>query len=482
MSSMNKVSFFLLGLILLGACTSSNKNDERPNIVVIICDDLGYADVGFNGSTDINTPALDELAHGGTIFSSAYVAHPFCGPSRAGLLTGRYPHTFGSQFNIPANSEEHEGYGIPVGETFLSKQLQQAGYYTGIVGKWHLGATPEFHPNQRGFDDFYGFLGGGHEYFPEVYQAKYKRQKEAGVQRIFDYLKPLEHNGVEQKETEYITDALSREATRFVKDASGKNQPFFLYLAYNAPHSPMQAKEEDLKKFSHIKDEKRRTYAAMVFAVDRGVKRLVEELKENGEYENTLIVFLSDNGGKLKLGANNFPLKRGKGSTSEGGFRVPMFFHWPNEVKAGLKYSHPVTALDFYPTFIHLAKGKLASDKKLDGVNVWEALKNDRSARSGEMIYAMRHWPGYSDVGARMDEWKILKQDQKPWRLYNVDTDLEEENDLSTSHPEVLQHMIKEAATWSSFHTEPRWFDPQSLQKDWEEYDMAKFNQLFDLP
>ncbi|WP_422360148.1 sulfatase-like hydrolase/transferase [Reichenbachiella sp.] len=478
---MQKLVCFTLGLVLFEACASTpQQNIDPPNIVVIICDDLGYADVGFNGSTDITTPAIDELATGGTVFSSAYVAHPFCGPSRAGLLTGRYPHSFGSQFNIPANSED-QGYGIPLSEKFLSEELQEAGYYTGIVGKWHLGANAQFHPNERGFNDFYGFLGGGHDYFPEKYQAAYKRQKEAGVKKIFDYLKPLERNGVDQRETEYITDALSREAARFVADASKKDKPFFLYLAYNAPHSPLQAKEEDLAKFSHIQDKKRKTYAAMVYAVDRGVQRLVDQLKASGEYENTLIVFLSDNGGKLKLGANNYPLKRGKGSTSEGGYRVPMFFHWPNQVKSGVTYSHPVSALDFYPTFVHLAQSTIAKDEPLDGKNIWEGITTNTSARPGEMIYVMRHWPGYSDVGARMDDWKILKQDEEPWKLYNVQTDLSENIDLTAGNKERLKTMVERAELWSQTHAEPLWFDPESLREDWSEKEMAEFHGVFEI-
>ncbi|UXX79386.1 sulfatase-like hydrolase/transferase [Reichenbachiella carrageenanivorans] len=464
---------------LLVGC--ANEQAKQPNIVVVICDDLGYADVGFNGSPDITTPTLDQLAAGGTIFTSGYVAHPFCGPSRAGLMTGRYPHEYGAQFNIPANSGDRPGYGIPVTETFMSKMLQSAGYYTGAIGKWHLGGGAAFHPNQRGFDDFYGFLGGGHEYFPAVYQAKYQKQKEAGRAVIHDYLQPLEHNGEQVKETEYITDALSREAVRFVEDAAQKNQPFFLYLAYNAPHSPLQAKEEDLAMFDHIEDPKRKKYAAMVYAVDRGVSKLVESLKATGEYDNTLIVFLSDNGGKVVLGANNYPLQNGKGSISEGGYRVPMFFHWPDHVPAGQKYAYPVTAIDFYPTFAGLGGAKLPAGKQLDGVNIWEDFLAGKNPRDGQMIFAMRHWPGYSDVGARMNEWKVLKQDNKPWQLYNVDTDMAEQNDLSETYPDKVQDLVLRAKKWSEEHAEPRWFDPESLREDWVEKDMAKFNGVFDI-
>ncbi|MGB5668763.1 MAG: sulfatase-like hydrolase/transferase [Maribacter sp.] len=483
------MKFFQLPLfvmLFLFSCKNQDKNPqttqikiERPNILVILCDDLGYADVGFNGAQDITTPALDQLANNGTIFTSGYVAHPFCGPSRAGLMTGRYPHKFGSQFNLPMNSGELLGEGIPLEETFISKVLQESGYYTGIVGKWHLGAVPDYHPNKRGFDDFYGFLGGGHSYFPSEFNPQFEEQIQAGNKLINDYLKPLEYNGKEVRETEYITDALSREAVRFVNNASKKDQPFFLYLAYNAPHSPMEAKEEDLNKFMHIKDKKRRTYAAMVYAVDRGINDIVNSLKENKEFDNTLIVFLSDNGGKLKFGSNNAPLSGEKGDTNEGGYRVPMFFHWPKNVPAGKRSDHPVSALDFYPTFAHLGGVEIPATMQLDGKNIWDHLVTGKSTRDGEMIFAMRHREGYTDVGARKDNWKILKTQQNPWKLYDLEKDISETNDLSAQHPQLLKEMVLKAEEWSKTHTEPRWFDPEELSIIWEEKSMSKFEETF---
>lgn len=481
MKNNRKLIWPCLVLAVAAACNvqqQSDGKDERPNIVVILCDDLGYADVGFNGSKDIVTPEMDKLASGGMIFSSAYVAHPFCGPSRAGLMTGRYPHKFGSQFNLVPNSRERGFTGILLGETFISNVLQDAGYHTGLVGKWHLGDYDGYRPNDRGFDDFYGFLGGGHDYFPERFKPKYQKQLKAGNKIIFDYLKPLVHNNEEVDETEYITDALSREAVRFVKDASNREDPFFLYLAYNAPHSPLEAKEEDMAMFGHIKDEKRRTYAGMVYAVDRGVGKLVEALRETGELENTLIVFFSDNGGKLTLGGNNYPLREGKGSTFEGGYRVPMFFHWPDKITPNSNYRHPVSALDLYPTFAQMAGAAIPQEKNLDGMNILPNILDNENSRPGKTIFAMRHRAGHTDLGIRKDDWKATRN-YKKWKLYNITEDIGEQNDLSGEYPELLDSLVSEGETWSRSHTEPLWFNPENLEKSWVEMEMGKFKNTF---
>lgn len=481
LSNRIKLTFCSL-LLLCASCASSDskKVDLKPNILVVLCDDLGYSDVGFNGGKDIPTPALDKLANDGTIFTSAYVTHPFCGPSRASLMTGRYPHPMGTQFNLPPNSETI-GKGIPVDETYISKILQDEGYYTGAIGKWHLGSVPKYHPNKRGFDEFFGFLGGGHEYFPELYRAKCEKQKKAGKKVIFEYLLPLEHNGKEVKETEYLTDAFTREAVRFVSDASDNQKPFFLYLAYNAPHVPLQAKEEDLAKFAHIKDEHRRTYAAMVYAVDRGINTVVKKLKETKQFDNTLIVFLSDNGGKVSKGATNYPLREGKGSACEGGYRVPMFFHWPKNVTAGQHFDQPVSAVDFYPTFAKLAGAKIPADKKLDGTDMWENFQNGKGSHEGGYIYCLRHRVGYTDVGVRRDQWKALRLNQESWKLYNIEEDKEESTDLSVQHPEILKELVTAAEKWSQTHMQPRWWHDEQTSVEWKEFNMPKFDETFSL-
>lgn len=476
-----RTAFTLCALTGLSLCPLA-ADAPRPNVVVVLTDDLGYADVGFNGSPDIKTPELDNLANGGTIFTSAYVVHPFCGPSRAAMMTGRYPHEIGAPFNLPKTSdgiEEYNKLGVDLKEPMISATLQNAGYFTGIIGKWHLGTPKEYHPNSRGFDDFYGFLGGGHQYFPEQFKLASERQLKSGKKYADDYVVPLEHNGKEVEITEYLTDALLHEAVRFIKEAEVKKKPFFLYVAYNAPHAPIEPKDEDLETVSYIQDPKRRAYAAMVYSVDRGMGEIVAALKETGAYENTLIVFLSDNGAEPNFGGSNKPLRGFKGDSWEAGSRVPMFFHWPNNVPAGKKFNHPVSALDFYPTFTRLAGAALPSGKKLSGKDIWDSILADTSPRKGESLYTLRYRGPSCDIGVRSDQWKLTKAGNGPWKLFDIDKDISESTDLSAQHPERLQKMVAEAEKWSKGHTAPQWFDNKNAEAAWKTNGMPNYKNAF---
>lgn len=455
---------------------ANNMMAQKPNIVFVLVDDMGYKDVGFMGSTDIPTPNLDRLANQGTIFSSAYAVHPFCGPSRMGLITGRYPHEFGGQFNLEDVSSIIEG--IPANERMMSNMLQDAGYRTGIVGKWHLGDESQYHPNNRGFDDFYGFLYGGHKYFPAEYKAAYNNVNS------WVYTHPLEHNGtIVTDDDEYLTDELSHQGVRFINESVTANKPFFLLMSYNAPHTPLEAKAED-KNVAIIKDianADRKEYAAMVYAVDRGVQEIVDALKAKNVYNNTLIVFMSDNGGRSDKGANNGVLSGNKGDTLEGGFRVPLFFHWPNNVPAGVKYEYPVTALDFYPTFAKLANATIQPNKDLDGLDIWNDIVAGTNARNnGEIIFSLRHDNASNRVAVRRGDWKAYRfNNNQDWKLFNITNDISETTNLSGANPTILQELKVAGANLTKGFVDPLWFHATSAETAWNNNGMPNYEATF---
>lgn len=474
----------------------------RPNIILILCDDLGYADVGFNAqlsgvTTDVVTPNIDALAAGGMIFKQAYVAHPFCGPSRMGLLSGRMPHTYGGQKNLPDAAKQLEDYnqrGIPTSETLISTVLQRSGYATACIGKWHLGDSRPFQPNSRGFDEFYGFLGGGHQYYPSI--------TDKVEPKVNDYQYFLRRNGkdVQSPEGAYLTDTLTDEAISFIHKRSDDKRPFFVYLAYNAPHSPLQGKIEDLKHlFPEHQPENprnginfsdygpRQNYVAMVYAVDRGMARIVATLKDPNQdgdtadsiADNTLIVFLSDNGGKIAQAANNAPLLDDKGSTHEGGIRVPMFMHWPGHVPAGQVFDHPVLALDFYPTFAGLAGAKIPAGKKLDGKDIWSAVQAGRNPHPDEIMHWLRHHGVGNEVALRRGDLKAYRKNFARWKVFDVTRDPGETNDLAGKSSELLDSLVADGLAWSKTLQAPQWHDTKAGLTSWRKNQMPKYPETF---
>ncbi len=432
---------------------------RRPNIVLLVADDLGYADLGFQGGKDIPTPHLDALAAGGVRCSSGYVSGPYCSPTRAGLLTGRYQQRFGHEFN-PGKVRSDE-VGLPLSQTTLADRLKAVGYATGLVGKWHLGAAPKFHPRKRGFDEFFGFLGGAHTYFAEESED------------ILRGTEPVE-------ESAYLTDAIGREAVAFIERHKG--HPFFLEVAFNAVHTPMDATDARLKRFASIADETRRTYAAMLSALDDNAGAVLAKLRGAGLEEDTLVVFISDNGGPTMLGttingSRNDPLRGSKRTTLEGGIRVPFVLSWKGKLPAGNVYTQPVIQLDVLPTALAAAGVDVKPEWGLDGVDLLPHL----TAREDRAPHDTLYWRLGGQAAVRRGDWKLVRYDNavdtpgsrskggaktalSPFRLYNLAEDVGETHDRSAEYPEKARELLAGWDAWSRQLAQPLW-EPDSDAK-----------------
>ncbi len=425
--------------------TSLAPKVQPPNIIVILTDDQGYADVGFHGSKDIRTPNIDRIAKNGVVCTEGYVSYAVCGPSRAGLLTGRYQDRFGFGRN-PLMAPNDPGMGLPTSEETIADLLKKANYSTAVMGKWHMGAHPTLHPNRRGFDEFYGFLSGGHQYFPENLTLKDLSE----VKAQFDaYKTKLMHNTKRVEEKEYLTDALSREALRYIRDQ--QNKPFFLYLAYNAPHAPLQATEKYLSRFEDIKDPRRRTYAAMISAVDDGVGGILNLLEELKLDKNTIVFFLSDNGGPTPDNASsNAPLRGKKGDFFEGGIRVPFAVQWPGKIPAGTRYNNPVISLDIFATAAVLADVKPKNE--LDGVNLMPFLTGQNKGFPHDYLY----WRNFDQqrLAVRSKNEKMITQPNTDF-LFQIKADTGEKNNLAEKDSKTLNGLKSKAIQWNKKLMDP---------------------------
>ena len=412
-----------------------------PNVVIIVADDLGYGDVGVYGGRDIPTPNIDALARGGIRFTDGYVSSPICSPTRAALMTGRYPQRFGLEFNLGKDAED----GLPLTEITIADRLKAAGYHTGLFGKWHLGAGPGFHPMDRGFDEFFGFLGGEHSYIDT---------NRKGVDPILDGRKP---SGA----TPYLTDALADHAIEFIEQP--RSRPFFLYLAFNAVHRPMQATDKYLDRFQDINDPRRRTYAAMLSAMDDAIGRTIATLRAQNLEENTLIIFFADNGGPTMVGrevnySSNGPLRGSKRQTYEGGIRVPFIIRWKGHLPEGTTDSRPIIELDVMPTVLAAAGVPVQTRWKLDGVNLLPYLAGPKTSPPHEALF----WRLGANMAIRKGDWKLVKTHEGSLRtvagdwsdlstaeLYNLRDDIGEKHNLAAAHLDKVNELASEWQGWN---------------------------------
>ncbi len=428
------LTFVLLGILLIGAVSFKQKSESKlPNIIVILIDDAGYADFGFMGSKDLQTPNLDILAKSSVVFSDAHVSASVCSPSRAGLLTGKYQQRFGYECN------EGEGYtGMDTAQVMLPKLLKSQGYTTAAFGKWHVGFNSNQHPLAKGFDYYYGFLSGGRSYF---YQPN-KDDRTGSKNALIENHQQVPFDG-------YLTDVLGNKAVNYIQQ--NKEQPFFMYWAPNAVHTPMEASEADMQKFAN---HPRQKLAAMTFALDRAVGNIINELKRQGIFENTLIFFLSDNGGANNNQSTNYPLKGFKGNKFEAGHRIPFLISWPKQLQHQ-KYSGLSSSLDIFPTVLEAAGVNKLNTKGLDGVSLLPFLKGKKTTAPHELLV----WRKDAEAAVRYRQFKLIQVKGLEDRLYNLDTDLGETKDLRSAEPAVYLNLKTQLLNWEKSKMKPLWIE-----------------------
>lgn len=426
---------------------------ERPNVVIIVADDLGWGDIGVNGSEVIATPNIDALAAGGINFTTGYVTAAVCAPSRAALMSGRHQQSFAYEYNPRGRHD----IGVPVQIDTIGTRMQGEGYTTALIGKWHLGRTPEHHPQNRGFDRFYGFTGGGNGYLSDPEDGDYMSDPVEGSAPGFKRV--TIESGYEVIDVDGdLTSLLTEQAVDFIEDAAAEEAPFLLVLTHFAPHSPLQATHEQLAPYAHIEDRPTRIYSAMVTAMDSGVGEVVDALERSGERENTLVVFMSDNGCAHYIGVgtcSNEPYQGYKGTYFEGGVRVPMIANWPGVLDTGVAYDQPVVSYDWTVTALTLA-GAPVENEGFDGVNLMPFLANRDIAGPRSRM----HWRTLPNYAIRDGDWKLWMVERTDGSgmqplLYNLAEDPGETRNLAAENPEQLQRMIDAFEEWDAGLPEP---------------------------
>lgn len=455
----SKLTRFAMLLVWGVALSPGTTRADQPNILLILADDMGYGDLGCMGSEFLKTEHIDALAATGVLCVQGYVASSVCSPSRAGLLTGRDPRRFGYEGNLNKAASAYptrpELLGLPPGEHTLGDHLRSAGYATALIGKWHQGVGESFHPQRRGFDYFCGMLGGSHGYFPDPENNKLQRNGD-----------PLD-----EFSSPYLTDFFTDEALAWIQRQERTEQPWFLFLSYNAPHGPLQATEADLAQFAHIQDPKRRKYAAMMLALDRGVGRITQHLRDTTQWENTLAVFFSDNGGATGNASWNGSLSGAKGCLREGGIRVPTIWHWPNRFPPS-KHAGIVSSLDLLPTFMAAAGADLLplqptrahEDQRnrqravkalgaYDGVNLIPQLSG-----TSEPVERRLFWRLQGQAAVLDANYKLIRPSHRPAQLFAPGLDFGETQDLGATDSQTYLKLFRQLADWEAMlPTVPLW-------------------------
>jgi arylsulfatase A-like enzyme len=421
---------FLFAWLLLQTAVCAAADATKPNVIVFLSDDVGWGEYGFQGG-NVPTPNIDSIAKNGVRFTQGYVSGPYCSPTRAGLMTGRYQTRFGHEFNSTARRG-----GLSLQEKTIADRLKALGYATSAVGKWHLGEQPEYRPWQRGFDEFYGTLNNTPFYHPTNFVDS-RVSKE--VQAIED-------------ENFYTTDKYAERAVDFI--AAHKGKPWFLYLPFNAQHAPLQAPQKYLDRFPDVKDEKRKIFSAMMSAMDDAVGKVLEQVRKDGEEDNTLIFFLADNGGPtMQTTSGNGPLRGFKASTWEGGVRVPFSVQWKGHIAPGQTYTNPIIQLDILPTAIAAAGGKVDSAWKLDGVDLLPYLSGKNSGKPHDSLY----WRFGEQWAIRHGDQKLVvgRDGSGEPELYDLSKDISESTDLAAKEPKTVSELTTLWKAWNAEQAPP---------------------------
>lgn len=412
---------------------------KRPNVVIILADDLGYRDVGFQGfDKEIKTPNIDALAKSGVRFTNAYVSCPVCSPSRAGLLTGRYQEKFGHEHNPAPDIEDRGKFGLPLDQVTLANVMKNAGYATGAIGKWHEGTKPEYRPQKRGFDEFFGFLGGAHGYLNSKIETGGENSIRRGDQPV--------------DEPAYLTDAIGREAVSFID--RHQKEPFFLYVPFNAVHTPQAAPPRYQKPFEDVTDHKRHMLLSMLYALDENVGKIVSKIRDAGLEDNTLIIFFSDNGGPTDSnGSENVPLRGYKGQVWEGGIRIPFAMHWKGQISGDQVIDQKIISLDLFPTIL-AATGTTPDEKpNLDGVNLLPLVKGEAKFTAHETLY-WRFSPAWA---IRDGDFKLLLTRDGKKGLYDLSKDIGEKKNLLDAMPDKAAQLQQKYDAWAAKLPKPLW-------------------------